>query len=401
MTPPPKKKVLFVITKSNYGGAQRYVFDLASNLPQDTYEPVVAFGGTGQKGAGVGGLATHLARAGIRTIPIKHFMRDMSPLREDVRAFFELVHLIRSERPDILHVTSSKAGGLGALAGRLARVPRIVFTSHGLTFDETWRPYWQRALIKLFTWSTLMLAHQSIMISIETCERARALPFMHHKVTLVYNGITPPVFLSKEDARKRLGIDSYTIPIIGTIAELHPNKNLHLIIQALAHLQAAHIETHLVLMGTGEEQSRLETLARECGVSTNVHFLGYVPNAATYLSALDIFVLPSAKEGLPYVLLEAGYAALPVVASDISGNRDIIVPGISGTLVEAHARAIAQALREYIDNPSLADRQGQALYTRVTNLFSIERMLTDTCALYACSKPATSRSRSSRRTDRS
>lgn len=396
----PKKKILYVITKSNYGGAQRYVFDLASHLAPDEYDVAVAFGGTGSKGASIGTLSERLTHAGIRTIAIRHFMRDVS-LFEDVRAFFELVRIIRAERPDVLHVTSSKAGGLGALAGRLMRVPRIVFTSHGLTFDESWRPLWQRALIWLFTWGTVMLSHASIMISRETYARARALPFVGSKVALVYNGIVPPHFLSRDTARTKLGVTTdSTTAIIGTIGELHPNKNQHLLIEALTELKTQGLLPHLILMGEGEERARLEALASARGVSTQVHLLGYVHDAATYLPALDIFVLPSVKEGLPYVLMEAGYAGLPTIASDISGNRDIVVHDESGLLVDTTPSALAQALSRYLTDSSLAHTQGATLQARVQALFSIDTMLSGTIALYTPSRPATSRSRSSRRTER-
>jgi glycosyltransferase involved in cell wall biosynthesis len=403
MTQSVKNKVLYVITKSNYGGAQRYVFDLATHLPTAVYDVVVAYGGTGLRGAEMGALGTHLARAGIRTIQITHFMRDMHIL-EDVRAFFELLHIIRREKPDVLHVTSSKAGGLGALAGRLAGIPCIIFTSHGLTFDEKWRPYWQRIAITLFTWCTLMLAHKSIMISHDTYERASALPWAHNKIALIYNGISTPLFYTRDEATSALQHILPTKiqhPCIGTIAELHPNKNLSIVLDALSILKKEGLMPHFIIMGTGDEYEALNTYAHICGVTEQVHFAGYVHEAARHLLAYDIFILPSAKEGLPYVLLEAGHAALPVVASDIPGNRDIITSGESGTLVSAEARTLATALQQYIQEPTLRAVHGTALQKKVHTLFSIEHMVRQTCNLYTCSKPATSLSKSSRRTDRS
>jgi len=131
-----RRKILFVITKSNWGGAQRYVFDLATNLPKDKFEVVVAFGGTGEPGAQTGMLHKKLEGAGVRTITLTYFTRNIF-LLFDIRAFFELISLLRKERPDILHLNSSKAGGFGSVAGRVTLIPNIIFTSHGLALQRT------------------------------------------------------------------------------------------------------------------------------------------------------------------------------------------------------------------------------------------------------------------------
>ncbi len=106
-------------------------------------------------------------------------------LGSDIVAFFDVIRLLRDERTQILHVTSSKAGGIGAFAGRLTDIKTTIFTSHGLTIDETWRPLWQRATIYIGTWFTLKFAHLAIMISTETYERARKMPGMSTKIVLV------------------------------------------------------------------------------------------------------------------------------------------------------------------------------------------------------------------------
>ena len=130
-----KKKILFVITKSNWGGAQRYVYDLATHLPKEEFEVAVAFGGTGEVGASAGLLEVRLREAGVRIIFLTTFARDIGILRE-FSAFFELLRTIRAENPDVLHLNSSKAGGLGALSGRIAGLRRIIFTAHGFAPNE-------------------------------------------------------------------------------------------------------------------------------------------------------------------------------------------------------------------------------------------------------------------------
>ena len=384
-SPMKPKKILYIITKSNFGGAQKYVFELAVAAKEAGHQVAVACGGTGKKNAELGLLATKLTDHGIRVIPITHFMRDMS-LGNDFVAFLNIWRIIRDERPDVLHVTSSKAGGLGAFAGRLARIKKIIFTSHGLTIDETWRPYWQRLTIYIGTWFTLKFSHQSIMISTETYERAKRMPKMGIKIVLVKNGIAPVDYKTKEDARAALELNiPDTHCVIGGIGELHKNKNWLSAIHAITTLPN-HI--HLAIIGSGEEYESLKEHAQKFGVSERVHLLGYIGDADQYVRAFDIFLLPSKKEGLPYVLLEAGLAGLPVIASDLPGNHDIIDSGEDGFLIEPTPRIIATSVEMLLRDEGMRRRFGAALQEKVMGTFSVTRMVQETFAVYDSKNPS-------------
>jgi Glycosyltransferase Family 4 len=134
MTISTRKKVLFLITKSNWGGAQRYVYDLATNLDLTKFMPVVALGGDGP-------LSQMLQNAQIPVVGLTQ-MRNSTSLKQAWSSYWELVRVIKSEKPDVLHLNSSVAGLVGAIAGRFARVPHIIFTAHGWAFNED-RPWWQ------------------------------------------------------------------------------------------------------------------------------------------------------------------------------------------------------------------------------------------------------------------
>ena len=181
-----RKKILFVITKSNWGGAQAYVHTLAARLIKEGADAVVVLGGTGEAEAGTGLLAKKLEEDGVRTIYVKNFMRDISIARE-FASLSELIQIFKKEKPDVVHLNSSKAGGIGALAGRLAGVQKIVFTSHGLAYDED-RSLFARSLIWLATWATVILSHATIVISSDTYRRARKLPFCAKKVVFFVFG---------------------------------------------------------------------------------------------------------------------------------------------------------------------------------------------------------------------
>ena len=380
-----QKKVLFVITKSNWGGAQRYVFDVATNLPEE-FEPAVALGGTGVAGAGEGALAQKLREQNIRTIFVESFMRDIAP-RKELGALRELIAIFKTERPDIVHLNSSKAGGLGALAARLAGVKKIVFTSHGLAWDED-RPWHARAFIWLATWATFMLCHEAIVLSKDTYQRATWLPFCKRKVHLVYNGLRELEFMSAADARAALGErlsmsgDADTM-WVGTLGELVRNKGLEYLIGAAELLRRREINFVICIAGEGDERPALERMIREKGLEQCVYLAGFLTEGYRYMQAFDIYALPSVKEGLPYVLLEAGQASRAVVASRIPGNVDVLSDAVSGLLCEPkNKEQLATKLELLIKNADMRARLGAALNAKVERDFSLKKMEADIVALY-------------------
>jgi len=372
-------KILFVITKSNLGGAQKYVYELACAAKNAGGIVSVALGGSGRKNAPIGPLAENLSVQNIPSHTITNFMRDMS-IKNDLLALKELLTLIRSERPDVLHVTSSKAGGLGALAGRLSGVPTIIFTSHGLTYNETWRPLHQRLAIKMMTWVTLLLAHQSIMISKGTYRQASKFPFVKNKIKLIYNGVQPQLLVPRNDARHILSPDMPTKGAIwiGGIGELHANKNWMLLIEAMPSLPK---NVYCIIIGEGDQRGKLEKRIKELGLEDRVLLTGYI-HGAPLLPAYDIFILPSKKEGLPYVLLEAGMAKSCVVCSAISGNTDIITHEKNGLFVEQTVRSLVYTIEKLTQNKERRKELGLALHQTVTTRFSMEKMTEQTFELY-------------------
>jgi glycosyltransferase involved in cell wall biosynthesis len=137
------------------------------------------------------------------------------------------------------------------------------------------------------------------------------------------------------------------------------------------------------VLGGGEEKERLEALVGLHGLQGRVFLLGFVDDASRYLKAFDIFLLPSITEGLALVLLEAGLAGLPVVASRVGGIPEVIENGRTGILVPARdGEAIADAVRTLVADHPLAERFSKTLRERVVTNFSINRVLSETTSLY-------------------
>lgn len=294
-----KTKVLLAITKGNWGGAQKYVFDLATRLPSEQFEVSVLSGTDGDQ------LAKKLTAKNVRVTQLKSLKRDVG-IFADFVSFFQLLRLLERDRPDVLHLNSSKMGALGAVAGRLADVPRIIFTGHGWAWNED-RGIVSKAVITFLHWLTIILAHKTIAVSEEIRRQILRLPFIDKKrVEVIYNGIEDTEYLERFVARGTFNTSIGEKFWVGSVSELHKNKGLDILINAFADISKNHPDTTLLILGDGEEKTELMRLITELGLMKKVHLIGFVQNAHKFLKAFDVFVLPSRTEAFPYVLLEAG-----------------------------------------------------------------------------------------------
>ncbi len=372
------KKVLYLITKSNWGGAQRYVYDLATGLPKDEFEAVVALGGDGP-------LATKLQEAGIRVIFIPSLQRDIS-LAKEARSFFELWRIIRAEKPEVLHINSSKAGALGTLIGRLARVPQIVFTAHGWAFNED-RPKLQKLILKKIHWMTVLLSHTTIAVSREV-KRQMNWPFAERKMEVIHNGRAIDHLKSREAARTELithepGLRPYQNDFWSlTIAELHPVKRHQATIGVIKKIvDEGEVIRHLII-GGGEEEQKLRSLVSKLDLEDNVFLLGAIPEAADFLAAADTFILPSLSEAMPYAIIEALIAEVPTIATAVGGIPEVIENGISGLLAPPlDDEALHAALKRLMNDIDLRARLQAGARERQRD-FTPEKMLEKTLDLY-------------------
>lgn len=355
------------------------MYDLATNIPKDQFDVVVALGGTGI-------LIQKLKEQNIRILPILALTRDVN-IASDVRAFFELWSIFHKERPDVVHLNSAKAGGMGALAACFANVPKIIFTAHGWAFNEE-RSTLQRLVIKFFSWITILLSHKTIAVSNATKDDVCRWPFVKNKIVVIKNGTTKPDFFTRDEARaKFLALTNTPLPpdtlLACTIAELHKNKGLQYSIEAIAKLVSSNPSLFYFILGDGEEQERLNTLIKSYGLENRIFLLGFVEDASRYLTAFDIFVLPSITESLGLVLLEAGFAGLPVVASQVGGIPEIIENGQSGILVPArNTDALVRAIQSIISDTEMRVSLSFALSQKIALYFSLSRELAETLPLY-------------------
>lgn len=379
-----KQKIFYLITKGNFGGAQRYVYDLATNLPSEHFEATVIVGEGGE-------LEKHLKTAGIKTQKIDGLIRDVSLINE-WRVFWQLIKIFKEEKPDIIHLNSSKIGVLGALAGRLTGVRKIIFTGHGWAFNED-RPWWQKMAIYKLHWLTVILSHTTIAVSEKTKDQLAHMPFTKNKFIVIHNGLSPVNYLPRETAREELaqriwkkGFDLESLNkvlIIGTVAELHKNKGVDFLIQAINQIKNKLPNALVWIIGDGEQKDNLRELIKEHKLKDHVFLLGKIDDAKKYLKAFDIFTLTSRTEAFPYVILEAGQAGLPIIASTVGGIPEVISDFNLGMLVRpGNIKEIKLALNRLIDNSSERTLFGKNIAKKINKDFSIGKMVKETIKLY-------------------
>ncbi len=376
-----KKKLFICITKSNWGGAQKYVFDIATNTPRDQFDTTVLLGGTGD-------LKNKLEEFGVKILLLKNSQRDINAKKE-FYLLFELIKLFRKEKPDIIHLNSSKMGLVGALAARIAGIKKIIFTAHGWAFNED-RNFISKCFFRILHIFTIILCHE--VISVSEITKLQIGKMFGKKITIIRNGLRNIELLDKNHSREFLrnkileknrkisNVLAKNPSWIGTISELHSNKGLTYAIEAISKTQ---LNVIFIVIGDGEKRQQLEELIIKLGLKNRVCLLGKIAEASIYLNAFDIFTLTSITEALPYVLLEAGFASLPTIASDVGGIPEIIDDEKTGLLVSPrNSEEIKHSIEYLINNPSKLSSFGNALHSVITENFTQKRMLEETFYLY-------------------
>lgn len=341
------KRILYVITKSNWGGAQRYVYDLALADKNNRNDVAVACGGRGE-------MYARLSEIGVRVFSIDSLIRDVSLLRE-VKSFIHLLKIFFRFQPNTIHLNSSKIGVLGSIASRIYNLfskqkAQIIFTAHGWVFNENRGVLWS-AIMKVASYFTIILSHKVIVLSKFEHDQVANWPGCRNKLEIQKLKIGEITFLSREEAKKIISekIDS---PIsinskwVVTIAELHKNKGLEYGIDAFIKLSDE--KFIWVIIGDGELRRTLAHKIAENNLTNKVFLVGYIENAASLLKAGDIFLLPSIKEGLPYVLLEAEQAGLPIIATSVGGIPEYFSENSNRILAPKDSESMRLAITSFL-----------------------------------------------------
>lgn len=306
-------------------------------------------------------------REGVRTIGVA-MRRDISPL-SDLVSLWRLVKVLRRERPDMLHTMTPKAGLLGMMAGRIARVPVRVHTFTGLLFPTA--TGLKRRLLTLTDRLTCACAtnviaegqgvRSDLINNGITRKPVRVLGHGNVRgVDLDHYSPTPELRSEAKELRRRFDIPDNALVLI-FIGRFVVDKGLHELLEALPIVRRAMPDTeiHLIMVGDiegGKEDIPLSTIAGK----PHIHLSGgWTGDVRPWLLAADLLVCPSYREGFPNVVLEAGALYLPSVVTDINGSREIITHGENGLIVPP--RTVEPLARAIIDILSLTNEERKAI----------------------------------------
>jgi glycosyltransferase involved in cell wall biosynthesis len=287
------------------------------------------------------------------------------PMRREISAGADLVayrrlkRLLRAEAPDLVHTHSSKAGFLGRRAARALGLP-VVHTPH--TMPMEWSGSW--LYLKLEQWAAGWTDRLIILNDRQEQLAREALGLPAERLARVPNGVdlneffppSPTVFAA---ARDRLGIREMR-PLVGLAARLEPQKGVGEFLRAARLVLEEVPRTIFLIAGEGSLRPELEERCRRDGLGKAVRFLGAEEHMPSFYHALDLLVLASLWEGMPYSILEAQATGLPVVASATPGAQELLRPGENGTLVPlGNAEALASAVCTYLRDERLRERHGR------------------------------------------
>lgn len=370
-------KVLLLITQAEMGGAQKYVYLLATHLPRRRYEVTVACGGEGW-------LTRSLESSGVRVVILPDLVREID-LWRDVRALADTWRLISKEKFDIVHCNSSKAGIVGRIAARLADVPAVVFTAHGFVFNEPM----SRARQLVYLWLERLGGLLSdAIVAVSEADRDSAVRegvAPGKRIAVIHNGIDDEATGRTPGCSIREELDlGAGVPLAVNIANLYRTKGQRYLLHAFSQVIKRHPDAHCAIVGDGSLRPEFESEIRTLGLQASVHLMAARDEAGEYLlDESQVFVLASIKEGCPFALLEAMKAACPIVATRVGGIPELITDGETGLLVPAaDPAAMARAICELLEKPQWSRQLGLAARDRVRSRFGLDGMIDRTDELY-------------------
>jgi len=369
-------RVLHILTNlGGFGGIQEYVTNLVTMLDPNKFQVEIAVG------PGDGPYLSRVREAGI---PVHHvsLVRPVRPWT-DLKAFLQLLKLLRSRHYDIVHTHMTKGGFLGRIAARLTRTPLVVAGAHNfgvLHFHEkiVASCFWlfDKVMVAFFTDMVVSVSEQNRREVL----RLRMVP--PHKIVTITSGIdlrkfTPEVACSSRNSSLSAAL------VVGTVTRLVPVKGIPDLLRAMAEVVRVLPSARLVIVGDGPEREAIERQIVSLSLSSCVTLLGDRGDVVRLLSGFDVFVLASRSEGLPIAVMEAMAAGRPIVATRVGGVPELITHDVSGILVpQGDIRALAQALLSLLLDHDRRQMLGKTARQTAVQHLSLDRMAAEIEALY-------------------
>lgn len=368
-------KILQIATMSSWGGAPQVVFDLIKNLSKEHFDVELACGaGSGWEKMKSSGVKIHI---------LPNMRRGIDPLR-DLKTIWALYRIIKKRNYDIVHCHSTKAGLVGRFAAKFAGVKKIYFTVHGWGFYNS---EYRREKLLLILLEKVMALLSSKIICVSKNDYNEGLKNKiapQDKMVVVYNGIDWQFSADRAIVRANLKLNNQDI-VFGFVARLVEQKNPQLLLQSAAAVFGRHKNAKLIIAGDGPLMAECRKLSENLKINDSVIFLGELSNKAVrrLMVGFDVFVLPSRFEGLPLTIIEAMFAGLPIIASDVGGIPELIVNSKNGFLVNNDdAAAFAAKIEYFIENQNMMQKMGDIGREIAYDKFNLKKMIENYQNLY-------------------
>ncbi len=360
-----KKRILQIIPTLDRSGAEKQMSLLARRLPADQFDVHVCALTRG------GPLLECLREAGV---PVTLIGKRW---RVDPRAYWRLKRLVADLQPDLIHTWLFAANSYGRAAGRACGVKCLVA---GERCVDPWKGWLEFAIDRRLARHTARIVANSP--GVRDFYVDHKLPA--DRIEVIPNGIDLP---QPSDTTRGQLLDELQLPrdslLIGLVGRLSPQKRVKDAIWAADLLKVIRDDIHLLIIGDGPQRSRLERFRNQAEIADKVHFLGHRNDVPRLMPHFNALWSTSVYEGQSNSIMEAMAAAVPVVATDIAGTRDLIVPGVTGYLAGPGDRAgLARHTNRILGDPDLARRLGQAAQQRMATEFSVQQMVARYAALY-------------------
>jgi glycosyltransferase involved in cell wall biosynthesis len=364
-----------IFSRLNIGGPSRHVILLTAGLNNEGFQTTLI---VGREGPAEGNMYADAATHGVRPLIIPELRRQIHPLH-DLVALWKLYRSIARLKPHIVHTHASKAGALGRLAARAARVPIVVHTFHGHTFHSYFHPLTAR----FFRFVEARLARRTTRIVAVSESVKRDLVAYRianeDQVVVIPLGLELDRFVTasrwRGDVRRELGLGP-NAPVICSVGRLVAVKNHRLLFQAMRDVVAHIPDAALVVVGDGGLRRELQRFAVSLSLAERTFFLGWRDDLERIYADADVVVNHSLNEGTPVALIEAMAAARPVIATRVGGNEDVVRPGETGWLVQGNnPRDFADAIIHVLTHKEEAERIAQHAQQFALEHYGVERLL--------------------------
>ncbi len=364
-------KILYVVTSDFYGGAQKYVLDLASYFQQHNCLVDVAFGTNSTNNLFV----QKLRAAQINYFSLWYLRRAINPFL-DILAIFFLRSLFITRDYDIIHLNSSMSGFLGRLAA-FGLKKKIFYTAHGWVFNEMLSAPWRWFYLQLEKLAVPLSTRIFCLSKLDYSQVKKYHLGPSHRFRLLPNSLDlkktsrlaiQPISPSANNFFKHLTVwKQKKYYIVGTIANFFPAKNLFQLIPIAQQLnRLTKNRVRYVIVGFGPQQNRFQQLLRYHHLESLFLLTGQQANPLPWLAKFAVFVLPSTKEGFPFALLEAGVLGIPIVASPVGGVVDLIIDQKTGLLADPSDPAqFAAQIFSLLQNKSLSTSLANHLFQEI------------------------------------